>query len=91
MNLTKNIRKIYSVYNERKVTNMKDVNKVDVVKQGLIERFIVSHPKLSLGITSLLAGAGGVFLGYVLGGGIEDDSIDINYDTDNKTLTITEF
>ena len=73
-------------------TNEKDIMNEEVVvekKRPVIE-FILKHPKITVATSFLLGMIAEAGIMYAVSGKAEDNSVDINYDEENKVLTITE-
>ncbi len=78
-------------------TNEKDIevmNEEEVVveetKRRPVIEFILKHPKITVATSFLLGMIAEAGIMYACSGKMEDNSVEINCDEENKVLTITE-
>lgn len=75
-------------------TNEKDIEgmneEVVVEKKRPVIEFILKHPKITVATSFLLGMIAEAGIMFACSGKMEDNSVEINCDEENKVLTITE-
>lgn len=75
-------------------TNEKDMEvmneEVVVEKKRPVIEFILKHPKITVATSFLLGMIAEAGIAFACSGKMEDNSVEINCDEENKVLTITE-